>query len=77
LRKWYFDGGGLYLSRSAQKAYAKVQDAIWNLETCKDKNKDNDNLIEDDEYDVIRDRCSKLRTEITKDLLSRKAAPFV
>ena len=25
LRKWYFDGGGLYLSRSAQRAYAKVQ----------------------------------------------------
>lgn len=31
LREWYFNGGGLYLSRSAQRAYARVQDAICPL----------------------------------------------
>ena len=77
LRKWYYDGGGLYLSRTAQKAFARVQDAIWNQTHCKDKDEKKDKLIKAKEYDVIRIYCSRLRTEITNDLLSRKATPFL
>jgi hypothetical protein len=71
LRDWYFDTGGLYLSRKAQKAYGYVQKEITNVVG---QEKSSEDHIADGEYDAIRDRCSALRTELTKDLLSRKRA---
>ncbi len=72
LRDWYFDGGGMYLSGGAQKKYANLQDTIAAV-----LRRQMSGDVSDKDYDDIRDRCSALRTEMTKDLLSRRHAPRV
>lgn len=67
-RQWYFDEGGIYLSRKAQKAYARMQDTISSVINTRRAG-----VIAEKDYDAIRDKCSMLRTEITKDLLSRRS----
>lgn len=76
LRDWYFDGGGIYLSRNSQKLYAFLQMIITeivkeNKEGVIASNEDD----KDNEYDKIRKACSTLRTSMTDDLLSRRGAP--
>jgi hypothetical protein len=71
LRDWYFQTGGMYLSRDTQKAYVAVQEKI--RETLEEKDS---GPVEDEHYDAIRDRCSALRTQMTEDILSRKPAPL-
>ena len=70
-RKWYFEIGGMYLSTSARKAYGEVQEYL----TSSLKNKQHDQKVNDSDYDIIRGKCSTLRTELTRDLLSRREAP--
>lgn len=70
LRDWYFRTGGMYLSRDAQKAYADVQETIREILEGEDEGR-----VQDEHYDAIRERCSRLRTRMTEDILSRKAAP--
>jgi hypothetical protein len=70
LRDWYFQTGGMYLSRDTQKAYVAVQETI--RETLEEKDS---GRVEDEHYDAIRDKCSALRTQMTEDILSRKPAP--
>jgi hypothetical protein len=74
LRDWYFNQGGVFLSKRASKAYGNLQDTIHYV-LCKGKKgillKDNSN----DDYEKVRVMCSKLRTELTNDLLSRRGAP--
>ncbi len=67
MRDWYFDGGGLYLSRQARKAYGDVQDGLQPM-----IRNAADARIGDEEYDLLQARCSRLRTELTSDLLSRE-----
>jgi hypothetical protein len=67
-RDWYFSTGGFYLSRSAQRAYGRMQDAIKEVTTKKDITA----RVEDTEYDHVQEACSALRTQLTKDLLSRQ-----
>ena len=69
---WYFDEGGIYLSSKAQKSYRDLQENIWKV--IKENKKED--KISEKEYDSIRDKCSMLRTRVTKDLLSRKRAPI-
>ncbi len=71
LRDWYFRDGGMYLSRQAQKSYVNLQETITDILKVKKNGK-----ITDDDYDTIRDKCSALRTELTNDILSRRAAPL-
>ncbi len=71
LRDWYFQVGGMYLSEDARDSYIDLQETI----TDNLKAKRSGNII-DDEYDRIRDKCSALRTELTNDILSRRAAPI-
>jgi len=67
LRNWYFGEGGLYLSDSARHAYGALQ------ETLNDSARTNrPETLSTPDYDVLRDRCSDLRTQLTHDLLSRK-----
>ena len=80
LRDWYFDGGGIYLSRRSQDAYGKLQetvDCIYKGKTDKEKSAaiNSDEADETNEYDQIRKKCSTLRTLMTDDLLSRRSAP--
>jgi hypothetical protein len=76
LRDGYFDGGGIYLSRTSQKSYAALQKII--TEVVKEKKEGaiaSDEKDENNEYDIIRKACSALRTSLTDDLLSRRGVP--
>jgi len=71
LRDWYFKEGGMYLSKDARQAYGETQDAIW--EVLKDKPSGD---LKPEHYDAVRKKCSVLRTELTDDIVSRRAAPL-
>jgi hypothetical protein len=67
LRNWYFLVGGLYLSDSARAAYGNLQKAL------NDPRRPNSaDAVSDSDYALLQGYCSKLRTELTHDLLSRK-----
>jgi hypothetical protein len=68
LKTWYFEKGGIYLSRRSHKRYTAVQDALLKALTGV---KESD-AIPDDVYEAVRKKCSALRTEMTEDLLSRR-----
>ena len=70
LRDWYFKRGGMYLSKSARDAYGEVQKHIATVLEKKPSG-----LVTDTDYAALQARCSALRTELTKDLLSRREAP--
>ena len=70
MRNWYFEQGGIYLSSRSRKAYGNAQDAMWAI-----LDKHPTGAITDTEYDAIREKLSAMRTELTEDLLSRRAAP--
>jgi hypothetical protein len=67
LRHWYFNEGGIYLSGDARAAYGKVQETVSAV-----LQGGGDGKISDEQYEQIRQMCSTLRTELTKDLLSRR-----
>lgn len=71
LRDWYFQKGGIYLSRNTQKAFASLQGIIAEILKTKPSG-----ILKDKDYDAIAGICSSLRTEMTTDILSRKAAPL-
>jgi len=72
LRAWYFgEQGGMWLSTEARKAYGNLQET--NTQVIAGKAVD-DRLVDDD-YEAILAKCSALRTELTNDLVSRRAAP--
>lgn len=68
IRTWYFETGGIFLSRSTQrKAYVPLQDAIAALSVAGKKGP-----LSESDYDAIRDRCSTLRTRLSSDVESRR-----
>jgi hypothetical protein len=81
MRTWYFEKGGMYLSKSSQDKYSDLQKGIWNiLDTIDAKALEgvlagSEGPESDGHYDAIRRKCSALRTSFTRDVLSRKAAP--
>ena len=70
LRDWYFERGGMYLSRSARGAYGKVQEALGSVLA-----ESKDGTVSTPDYEAVRTQCSNLRNELTDDLLSRREAP--
>lgn len=68
LRDWYFDEGGIYLTAESRKAYEVVQDKL--SEVVGDHQ--DITIISEGDYESIRVSCSSLRTELTRDLQSRK-----
>lgn len=71
LRDWYFDIGGMFLSSDAhKKGYIPLQESIGNL-----IDQDLKGIVTDEHYENIRLCCSKLRTLLTDDIVSRKTAP--
>ena len=70
--KWYFDGGGMFMSSEAREAYGRLQDEIKKV-------LDTDEIDPGSgiggEYEAVREKCSQFRSAITDDLLSRRAAP--
>jgi hypothetical protein len=63
LRDWYFAGGGMWLSRESRKAYESLQTRLQGFQS-------RDGLL--DEYEAVRVLCSQLRSELTRDLSSRR-----
>jgi hypothetical protein len=72
LRDWYLLEGGIYLSEQARKAYGNVQENL--CLTAQGKWDDQTKTITDTEYKTLVVFCSALRTELTRDLQSRKRA---
>jgi hypothetical protein len=70
LRKWYFDEGGIFLSRKARSAYGGLQDVIGAVLAPTEAK----GPITDPDYDRVRSHCSDLRSQLTDDLLSRRGA---
>ena len=71
LRAWYFEKGGIYLSRSTHdNAYGPLQDALAELLRTHTTGP-----ITDEHYDAIRARCSALRTALAGDIESRREGP--
>ena len=73
MRDWYFTQGGIYLSAKARKVYGNAQKAI---QTVLQKAHPEEGLPKE-QYEEIRGKLSKLRTQMTRDLLSRRAAPWL
>lgn len=75
VRDWYFKGNGMYLSENAMHSYKELQNTIHKILSEKDSG-----LLEKtedtDHYEIIRGCCSNLRSELTKDIVSRKASPL-
>ena len=72
LRTWYFTRGGMYLSRTAHRdAYSPLQDKLAGV--LKSNTTGN---ISGDHYDLIRDKCSALRTSLANDIESRRESPI-
>lgn len=72
LRDWYYQRGGMFLSENAREAFFEVQKAVHAV-----LDKQAAGPVSGEDYGTIRERCSRLRTELTEDLLSRRAPPSV
>lgn len=67
LQTWYFAEGGIFLSEKARKVYGDLQETL-----NKFANENNTQPLSDPDYESARQGCSKLRTELTRDLMSRR-----
>jgi hypothetical protein len=69
MRTWYFDGSGLFLSRSSTRYYRLLVDGLEVFLPEDPRGK-----VDVDEYDEIATLCSQLRTSLTLDVRSRAEA---
>ena len=68
LRDWYFTSG-MFTSRTTHnKAYAPLQKALKVVI----KRNESSGLVSNKDYNRIRKKCSRLRSSLTNDILSRK-----
>jgi hypothetical protein len=72
LRTWYFEAGGLYLSKRSREVYGVLQDDLQRVLGGGRTGR----LIREpqDDYEVVRVRCSELRTSLATDVASRRDA---
>jgi hypothetical protein len=78
MTSWYFGTGGLYLSVVSMRVYNALQLQIWAILDKIDPSQ-LDSIVHgskardmSSDYDLIRLKCSKLRTSLTNDILSRR-----
>jgi hypothetical protein len=64
--------GGMYLSAPARKAYGALQEQIVNVVARERDGESGDRPLSPQDYQAIQNRASRLRTEMTTDLLSRR-----
>jgi hypothetical protein len=67
LRDWYFDGGGMLLSKSGRESYFALQEALGGLLTAGD-----DGPVDEATYERLRQRCSALRSALVQDVGTRR-----
>ena len=70
LRDWYFEKGGLYLSESSREKYGALQDELHRVLVAGRKGPLD--RSPNDDYEVVRKQCSKLRTSLASDVASRR-----
>jgi hypothetical protein len=76
ITKWYDNAGGMYLSRSATAAVFRLQRVLREIRS-KNINSGLDTTLSPKDNKSIKKRCVKLRKGLTRDLLSRRAAPML
>lgn len=68
MRSWYFEKGGMYLSRSTHRdAYTPLQDELASI-----LRSNKSGVVSDEHYEAVRVRCSSLRTALASDIESRR-----
>lgn len=80
LRGWYFGAtdavpGGMLLTEDAMHAYKALQAQIAEVVSVYEIAHDTDRALAPVDYEAVRRCASALRTELTKDLLSRRETP--
>jgi len=80
-KTWYFETGGMYLSRDARERYGEMQNAISGVLERRTRggveSVPPEGPLSEADYDAVLSRCSALRLELTDDLLSRRGAGLV
>jgi len=72
LRKWYYEIGGMYLSRTAHdEAYGPLQGAI-----AKVLGEGRSGALSPADYEAVRQKCSALRSQLAADIESRRDSPL-
>jgi hypothetical protein len=72
LRCWYYETGGMYLSRTARDlGYGPLQGTIATVIAGGKSGR-----IEASDYEAVRKKCSELRTLMTEDIESRRESPI-
>ena len=76
LREWYFGmpdsvPGGMLLTEDAMNAYKALQAKIAEVVSGSDSTR----KLTPEDYEEVRERSSAMRTELTRDLLSRRETP--
>lgn len=72
LRRWYYDTGGMYLSRSAHdEGYGPLQGAIASV-----TGEGRSGPLSKQDYETVRKRCSALRSLLAADVESRRNSPL-
>jgi hypothetical protein len=72
LRKWYYEIGGMYLSRTTHdEGYGPLQGAITSV--VRDGRT---GPLSKEDYEAVRKRCSTLRTLLAADIESRRDSPL-
>lgn len=71
LRLWYYDGGGMYLSRTSRDdGYGPLQGTIASV-----IGDGKTGVLSPSDYEAVRKKCSALRTMLTADIESRRESP--
>ena len=74
MRTWYYADGGIYLSEIARKVYGEAQEAITKV--LEKKPQENEKIEPSSkDYHAIMEKLSALRTQLTRDVSSRRNAP--
>ena len=68
---WYFQDGGMLLSKPAREKYGLMQEAITNTRATHEKGR-TDELVTPDDYSAVQAACSQFRSTVTIELLSRE-----
>lgn len=72
LRQWYYEVGGMYLSRTAHnEAYGPLQGAI-----AKVLGGGGSGPLSVADYESVRQKCSVLRSQLAADIESRRDSPL-
>ncbi len=66
LKNWYFNDGGILLSSKSRELYGKLQTVL-----IEKADKDSKDPISEEDYNLVKNAFSILRTQMTKDLSSR------